>query len=214
MVAGDEALCILNARLESVSSGDVFAAGVVALDSNHRDTVARCLGLARNVRTESTGKWIFRKSRVIGLPEFREAWRAPYCAESISTTQATSWETIWTPKERATRRSSSMSSRRWREYSPACSRRRSFSTRRVRCRISPRKKLHAFCGAEYGTDAPGMIEAIRARIRFTRVDSQRSPQRVWLCLSFSSVAAVAEERKERKGRASRRSGVLRERGDE
>jgi uncharacterized protein (TIGR02270 family) len=46
MVAGDEGLRVLNAQLESVSSGRVFAAGVVALDSNHRETMTRCLGLA------------------------------------------------------------------------------------------------------------------------------------------------------------------------
>ena len=48
-VAGDEAVRILNAQLESVSPGHVFAAGVVALDSNHRETMTRCLGLAEAV---------------------------------------------------------------------------------------------------------------------------------------------------------------------
>lgn len=49
LVAGDEALRILNAQLESASPGHVFAAGVVALDSNHRETMTRCLGLAEAV---------------------------------------------------------------------------------------------------------------------------------------------------------------------
>lgn len=49
MVAGDDALRILNAQLESVSAGHVFAIGVVGLESQHRETVTRCLSLAEAV---------------------------------------------------------------------------------------------------------------------------------------------------------------------
>ena len=46
VVAGDEGLRILNAQLESVSPGHLFAAGVVGLDCNHCETMTRCLRLA------------------------------------------------------------------------------------------------------------------------------------------------------------------------
>ena len=35
-----------------------------------------CMDLARNVRTETTGKWIFKTSTVGGLAEFHYAWDA------------------------------------------------------------------------------------------------------------------------------------------
>jgi len=55
MVAGDAALPILNAQLESVSAGRVFALGVVGLDSQHRETIARCLTLAEAIPDARSG---------------------------------------------------------------------------------------------------------------------------------------------------------------
>src|SRR4051794_30590647 len=41
----------------------------------NRGQFAACLDLARNIRTETTGKW-FRKSQIVGAAEFEEAWRS------------------------------------------------------------------------------------------------------------------------------------------
>ena len=40
-----------------------------------------CLALARQVRSETTGKWMFKKSRVAGIEEFRKAWHAAVVQE-------------------------------------------------------------------------------------------------------------------------------------
>lgn len=40
-----------------------------------------CLALAGQIRLETTGKWVFKKSRVVGIEEFREAWRAAVVGE-------------------------------------------------------------------------------------------------------------------------------------
>lgn len=42
----------------------------------NRTRFAECLALARNVRTETTGKWIFKNTRTVGVEEFNDAWRA------------------------------------------------------------------------------------------------------------------------------------------
>jgi uncharacterized protein (TIGR02270 family) len=49
VVAGHDGLRVLNAQLATVSSGRLFAAGVVAFDLNDRGTVTRCLALAEAV---------------------------------------------------------------------------------------------------------------------------------------------------------------------
>jgi hypothetical protein len=41
-----------------------------------RTAFATCLDLARQVRSETTGKWIFKSSRVVGLEQFTAAWNA------------------------------------------------------------------------------------------------------------------------------------------
>jgi len=48
-VAGDKALAVLNAQLETVTPGRLFAAAVVAFDLNHRATITRCLTLAEAI---------------------------------------------------------------------------------------------------------------------------------------------------------------------
>jgi uncharacterized protein (TIGR02270 family) len=55
VVAGDEAVRVLNAQLESVSPGHVFAAAVVGLDSHHDETISRCLSLAETIPAARRG---------------------------------------------------------------------------------------------------------------------------------------------------------------
>lgn len=40
-----------------------------------------CFELADKVGSETTGRWMFKKSRVVGIEEFREAWRAAVVQE-------------------------------------------------------------------------------------------------------------------------------------
>lgn len=42
----------------------------------HRRQFEDCLVRARQVCTRTTGKWIFRKTRTVGVREFEDAWRA------------------------------------------------------------------------------------------------------------------------------------------
>jgi hypothetical protein len=39
-----------------------------------RTKFAECLELVRNVHSETTGKWVLKKTRVVGMEEFKEAW--------------------------------------------------------------------------------------------------------------------------------------------
>jgi|GEM_PF-1864319 len=39
-----------------------------------RSGYAKCLELARNIKTETTGKWIFKVSKVVGVEEFQKEW--------------------------------------------------------------------------------------------------------------------------------------------
>jgi hypothetical protein len=41
-----------------------------------RREFARCLDLARSIRNETSGKWIFKRTEVKGVAEFQQAWKA------------------------------------------------------------------------------------------------------------------------------------------
>jgi hypothetical protein len=41
----------------------------------------RCIALAQTIRTETTGRWIFKQSRVVGMDEFANAWQAAVVRE-------------------------------------------------------------------------------------------------------------------------------------
>ena len=42
---------------------------------------AACLDHARNIRSESSGKWLFKKTAVIGISEFEQTWRSAVVEE-------------------------------------------------------------------------------------------------------------------------------------
>jgi hypothetical protein len=42
---------------------------------------AACLDHARNIRSESSGKWLFKKTIVVGISEFEQAWRSAVVEE-------------------------------------------------------------------------------------------------------------------------------------
>ena len=125
-----------------------------------------CVGLARNVRTETTGKWIFRKTRIFGMKEFEQAWRASlvqtvdfeysgYVLGNYLDAQLAINSTRLIDEHSETARLLSMV----------------FTAGFVFEEPLPlptlaEQKLHDFCQTEYGKDAPGMIEAITAAHSF------------------------------------------------
>ena len=42
---------------------------------------AACLDHARNIRSESNGKWLLKKTIVVGISEFEQAWRSAVVEE-------------------------------------------------------------------------------------------------------------------------------------
>ena len=48
-----------------------------------RAKFSHCLELARKVHTETTGKWLFKKTETIGLDSFRAAWEGSVIKEEI-----------------------------------------------------------------------------------------------------------------------------------
>jgi hypothetical protein len=46
-----------------------------------RHNFTACLVRAQNIRSESTGKWLFKKTAVAGISEFEHAWQAALVEE-------------------------------------------------------------------------------------------------------------------------------------
>jgi hypothetical protein len=46
-----------------------------------RRNFAACLEHARHVHSESSGKWFFKKTAVVGVSEFKQAWQAALVEE-------------------------------------------------------------------------------------------------------------------------------------
>ena len=46
-----------------------------------RHNFAACLDHARKIRSESSGKWLFKKTVVVGVSEFEQAWRSAVAEE-------------------------------------------------------------------------------------------------------------------------------------
>jgi len=46
-----------------------------------RSNFAACLDHARNICSESSGKWLFKKTVVVGVSEFNQAWQAALVEE-------------------------------------------------------------------------------------------------------------------------------------
>jgi hypothetical protein len=46
-----------------------------------RRDFAACLDRARNIRSESSGTWLFKKTVVVGVSEFNQAWQAALVEE-------------------------------------------------------------------------------------------------------------------------------------
>ncbi len=40
-----------------------------------RSAYAKCLDLAREIHSETTGKWLFRKTQEVGVDEFHREWQ-------------------------------------------------------------------------------------------------------------------------------------------
>jgi hypothetical protein len=48
----------------------------------NRTKFAECLELARHIHSETSGKWMFKRTQVVGLEEFGEAWKQAVLKEA------------------------------------------------------------------------------------------------------------------------------------
>jgi hypothetical protein len=133
-----------------------------------RDGFAACLERARQIRSETTGTWIFKNTRVVGVEEFTDAWRAAtrrradfdqsgyVLGNYLDAQEAVNGIRLFDEQS---------------EVAGALS--RAFTAafvfdRPVALPDLQQSQLEAFCRDEYGDDAPGMAAAITAAHAFYR----------------------------------------------
>ena len=127
-----------------------------------------CLADARNVRPETTGKWLWKRTDVVGVEEFKARWRAAvvrevgfdysgYVLGNYLLAQEVINETRLVDEESEESR---MLSKVFTAAFP-------FEAP-IPLPDLPPEKLLAFCREEYGEDADGMTEAINAAHAFYR----------------------------------------------
>jgi hypothetical protein len=138
-----------------------------------------CLALAQNVRIQTTGRWIFKQSRVAGTEEFRRAWQAAVVLEAefdhsgyvlgnyLDAQQAVNGVALVDEQSQPAKALSKVFTAGF------------FFDAPVVVPDLPAEELLAFCREEYGGDAPGMVEAITAAHRFyLRGLAEISPEHV------------------------------------
>jgi hypothetical protein len=121
-----------------------------------------CLARARDVRTETTGRWIFKQTRVVGIDEFKRAWRAAvrksvdfeysgYALGNYLDAQTTiNGVRLFDEQSDAGRAFCQVFTAAFVFEQP------------VQLPELPPQGLMAFCREEHGEDAQGMTEAINA----------------------------------------------------
>jgi len=124
------------------------------------------MDLARQVRSETTGKWIFKSSRVVGLDEFTAAWSAAvrkvvhfeYSGYALGN-YIDAQEAV--NVARLVDEQSEMSKTLSRVFTAGFA----FDAR-VTLPELPADRLEAFCRDEYGADAAEAVPAIMAAEAF------------------------------------------------
>ncbi len=122
-----------------------------------------CLASARNVRSETTGKWVFQSTRVVGLDEFRRVWQAatvrevPYDYSGYVLGNYLDAQAVVNQAQIFDEQSENAVA-----LSKAFTAAFPFDAPVALPGMTP-GALEAFCREEYGdADAPGMAEAIQA----------------------------------------------------
>jgi hypothetical protein len=131
-----------------------------------RHNFAACLDHARNIRSESSGKWLFKKTVVVGISEFEQAWRSAVVEEVhfdysgyvlgnyLDAQQAVNQ--IQLADEH-----SEVASTLCKVFTAAFP----FDVLVTLPELAS-EPLLVFCQQEYGSDAEGAVEALRAAHRF------------------------------------------------
>ena len=131
-----------------------------------RSDVPDCLARARAVRSETTGRWIFKQTRVHGMEEFRRAWRA-------AVRKRVDFE--YSGYVLGNYLDAQTAINRIRLFDEQSDVGRAFShvftaaflfDAAIPLPALPPQDLEAFCRQEYGEDAPRMAEAISAAHTF------------------------------------------------
>jgi hypothetical protein len=134
----------------------------------NRQAWQRCLAAARSVRPETTGKWLWKKTQVVGVEEFDARWReavvrnvdfdySGYVLGNYLDAQESINETRLVDEQ----------SDDLRILSTVFTAAFPFEMP-VPLPELPLEKLVAYCREEYDNDADGMIEAITAAHAFYR----------------------------------------------
>ncbi len=127
-----------------------------------RGELRGCLALTQSVRAQTTGRWIFKQTQVIGIEEFRRAWRAAVVREVdfdhsgyvlgnyVDAQQAINGIQLIDEQSEGARALSRIFTAAFLFDAP------------VSLPDLPAERLLAFCRKEYGGDAAEMIEALTA----------------------------------------------------
>lgn len=134
-----------------------------------RADATACVALANAVRTETTGRWLFKRSQVVGREAFHQAWRAAVVREVgfdhsgyvlgdyVDAQEAINGIRLVDEEAEPSRALGNVFTSAF--VFPAA----------VALPELPAERLEAFCREEYGPDdAPGMVEAITAADGFYR----------------------------------------------
>jgi hypothetical protein len=133
-----------------------------------REALSECVIKARNIRTETTGKWIFKRSRQVGHEEFRQAWREALVRQAdfehsgyvlgnyLDVQQAINEIQLIDERSESAQALAMAFTAAYPFDAP------------VSLPELPADELLAFCREEYGVDAQSMVEALTAAHRFYR----------------------------------------------
>jgi hypothetical protein len=133
-----------------------------------RSDLLGCVALAQDVRTETTGKWIFKQTQELGHEEFRRAWQAGVVREVdfgysgyvlgnyLDAQQAVNGTELFDEQSEMGKVLAKVFTAAFVFDAP------------VSLPAMAGEPLLAFCREEYGADAQGMAEAIIAAGEFYR----------------------------------------------
>lgn len=135
-----------------------------------------CLERARNIRTETTGRWLFRSSQVAGMQAFEAAWKEALVAEVTFGYSGYVLGNYLDAQETLNSVGNS-----YEESEAAVALAKAFTAGfafedKVNFPALPKEKLLVWCRGEYGNDAEAMAEALAAAHEFYRQGLERVDQ--------------------------------------
>ena len=130
-----------------------------------RSAYARCLDLAREVRSETTGKWLFRKTQVVGVEEFQRQWQQSALEEVGFSYSGYVIGNYLDAQEVLNRSGFDEESEEAKTLCKVFTAAFPFHEPVTFPEISPDKLLE-FCRDEYGDDGPKLAEAVNAAHEF------------------------------------------------